>query len=92
MKFGRPFTKMVGHLRSWILIVGEIHCMTAVCKAHSEMRSMSLLGGLGACPPRKILKIKGFKIEDLQMMSNYVSVDYMYSQFNNKYFVKFVNT
>jgi len=28
----------------------------AVCKAHSEMQSMSLLGGLGACPPRKFLK------------------------------------
>ena len=42
------------------------------------MQSMSLLGGLGACPPRKILKIKGFKIEDLQAMNNYVPVDYMY--------------
>ena len=43
-------------------------------------------------PLRKILKIKGFKIEDLQVTSNYVPVDYTYSQFNNKYFVKFVNT
>ena len=48
--------------------------------------------GSGGTPPRKILKIKGFKTEDLQVMSNYLPVDYMYSQFNNKYFVKFVNT
>ena len=67
MKFGRLF--------SWILIVGEIHCMTAVCKAHSEMRSMSLLGGSGGMPSQE--NFEGFKIEDLQVMSNYLPVDYI---------------
>jgi len=40
-----PVTAPVKGVRSY--------CTTAVCKAHSKMQSMSLLGGLGACPPGK---------------------------------------
>jgi len=35
----------------------------AVCAAHSEMQSISLLGGLGGMPPRKILKNACSEIE-----------------------------
>jgi len=33
-------------------------CTIAVCKAHSEMQSISILRGSGACPPGKFWKIR----------------------------------
>jgi len=34
----------------------------AMCEVHSKMQSMSLLGGLGACPPRKFLKMHTLRL------------------------------
>ena len=46
-----------------------------VVQSTTSMRSMLLLGGLGACPPRKILKILCSEIESESILSyNYVIV------------------
>jgi len=44
-------------MKSW---GGEFSSIVGTCTVRE---AHSLLGGLGACPPRKILKIKCYKIE-----------------------------